>query len=52
MLGLGLAAPAYNKKDGKSLHPGACKYSLQFDGRPDGRFGVRAEMWNLGSLSG
>ena len=26
--------------------------SMQYDGRPDGRIGVRVGMWNLGSLSG
>ena len=45
-------APAYHKKEGTAPHPGACKYSLQYDGRPDGRFGVRVGTWNLGSLSG
>ena len=49
---LGLAAPAYHKNEGATPHPGACKFSLQNDGKPDGRSGVRAETWNLGSLSG
>ena len=47
-----LAAPAYHKKEGATPHPGACKLSLQYDGRPDECFGVRVGMWNLGSLSG
>ena len=33
---------------GATPHPGAYKNSLQYDGRPDGRFGT----WNLGSVSG
>ena len=49
---LGWAAPAYHKKEGAIPHPGACKFSLQYDGRPDGRFGVRVWTQNLGSLSG
>ena len=49
---LGWAAPAYHKKEGATPHPGACKFSMQYDGRPDGRLGVRDGMWNLGSLSG
>ena len=44
--------PAYHKKEGATLHPGACKFSLQCDGRPHERFGVRVGMWNLGILSG
>ena len=28
--------PVYLSKDGASLHPGARKHSLQYDGRPDG----------------
>ena len=39
------AAPAYHKKDGATPHPGACKYSLQYDRRPDGRFGVWVGTW-------
>ena len=48
----GWAASAYNKKKGAILHYGACKFSLQYDGRPDECFGVRVGMWNLRSLSG
>ena len=44
--------PVYNKKKGATPHPGARKRSLQYDGRPDGRFGVRAGTWNFGSVSG
>ena len=29
-------ASAYQKKEGATLHPEACKYSLQYDGRPGG----------------
>ena len=29
-----------------------CKYSLQYDGRLDWRFGVRVGTWNVGSPSG
>ena len=36
----------------KKVHPGACKFSLQYDRWPDERFGVWVGMWNLGSLSG
>ena len=38
-----------HKKEGATLHPGACKYRLQYDGKPDECFGVRVETWNLGS---
>ena len=40
------------KKEGATPHHGARKFSLQYDGRPDERFGVLDGMWNLGSLSG
>ena len=33
-------------------HPGACKFSLRYDGRPDERFGVQVGTCNLDSLSG
>ena len=46
------AAPAYHRKEVATPHSGACKFSLHYDGRPDGRFGVRVVMWNLGSLGG
>ena len=45
-------ASAHHKKEGATPHPGACKFSLQYDGRPDGRLWVRIGTWNLGSLSG
>ena len=45
-------AHAYHKKEGVTPHHAACKHRLQFDGRPDGSFGVRFGAWNLGSLSG
>ena len=48
---LGLAAPAYHTKEGATPHPGVCKHSLQYDGRPDGLIGVWVGTWNLGSLS-
>ena len=44
--------PAYHKKEGATLHPGACKNSLLCDVRPDRRFGVRVGTWNVGSLIG
>ena len=50
--GLGWAAPAYHKYEGATPHPGACKFTLQYDGRPDERLGVGVGTWNLGSLSG
>ena len=49
---LGWTAPAYHKKEGATPHPGACKHSLQYDGRSDERFGVRVGTWSLGSLCG
>ena len=49
---MGWAAPAYHGEEGATPHPGACKFSLQYDGRPDGRFRVLVGTWNLGSLSG
>ena len=36
---LELTVHAYHKKEGASLQPGACKLSLQYDGRPDESFG-------------
>ena len=45
-------APAYCKKEGATLHTEAHKCSLQYDGRPDGHFGMQVWTWNLGSLSG
>ena len=45
-------APAYHNKKAATLHPGAYKFSLQFDRRSDGRFGVRVGTWNVGSLNG
>ena len=45
-------APAYHKKEDATPHPGALWRSLQYDGRPDGRFMVRVQTWNFGSLSG
>ena len=44
--------PVYLSKDGASLHPGACKHSLQYDRRNDGRLGVCVGTWNLGSPIG
>ena len=44
--------PTYHEKEGATPHPGASKFSLQYDGRPDGRIGVRVGRWNLGSLIG
>ena len=49
---LGWAAPAYHTKEVETQHPGARRHSLQYGGRPDGRFGVRVGMWNVGSPSG
>ena len=48
---LGWSAPAYHEKEGATPHPGVCNPGLQYDGRPDGRFGVRVGTWNVGSLS-
>ena len=49
---LGWAAPANHRKEGATPHPGACKFSLQYDRRPDEGLGVRVWTWNFGSLSG
>ena len=35
-----------------TLPPGTCNLSLQYDGRPDERFGVQFGTWNLGSGKG
>ena len=48
---LGWAALAFHEKEGATPHPGACKHSFLYDGRPDWRFGVQVGMWNLGRLS-
>ena len=39
-------------KEGATLHPGARKHTLQYDRRPDGRFGEQLWTWILGILSG
>ena len=49
---LKLAAPAYHKEEGAIPYPGVCKYSLQYDGKPDGRICVWVGMLNLGCLRG
>ena len=46
------AAPASHKKKGAITHPVVCNFSIQYDGRPDERFGVQVGTWNLDSLSG
>ena len=46
----GCEAPVYHKKEDATLHPGACKHSLQYDRRPDGCFAVQVGTWNLRSL--
>ena len=46
------AAPAYHKKEGATPHPGASKFCLQYDGRPDWRFWVWVGMRSMGSVSG
>ena len=38
---VGLTAPAYHKKEGAAPHPAACKFSLLYNGKPDGSLGVR-----------
>ena len=48
----GWASPAYDKKEGATLHPLAYKHYLQHDGRLDRRFGVLVWKGNLGSLTG
>ena len=49
---LGWEAPAYHKKEGATLHPGACRYSLLCDRWPDWRFGLQVGTWKIGCLSG
>ena len=49
---LGWMAPACHENEGATLHHWACKHSLQYDARPDGRFGQRVGTWNLVSLIG
>ena len=49
---LELVAAACHKEEGATSHPGVCKHSLQYEGRPDGRIGVRVRMRKLGCLSG
>ena len=49
---LGWAAPDYHEREGAAQHPRAYMFGLQYDGRPDGRFGVWVRTWNLGSLRG
>ena len=44
--------PVYHDEEGPTPHPGACKFSLQYDGWPDGCFGVWVGTWNQGSLRG
>ena len=48
----GWAVPACHKEGGAAQHPGACKFSLQYDGGPDRHFEVRVGTSNLVSLSG
>ena len=31
-VGVGVGAPAYHRKEGATLHPGACKHGLQYVG--------------------
>ena len=47
-----MGAPAYHEKEGATPHPVACKFSLQYEGWPDERYGVRVGTWSLGRLSG
>ena len=49
---LGWVTPAYHRKEGTIPHPGACKFSLQYDGRPDECLWMLVGTWNVGSLSG
>ena len=37
----GCVAPAYHEKEGATPLSWACKFNLQYNGRPDERFGVR-----------
>ena len=46
------AAPDYHKSEGATPHPGVCKHSLRYDGRPDGGLGEQVGTYNSGSLSG
>ena len=49
---LGWTTPAYHNKEGATPHSGTCKFSLQYDRRHYGSFGMQVWTWNLGSLSG
>ena len=46
---VGVGGPAYHKKDGATLNPGACRFNLQYDWRHDERLGVWVGTWNMGS---
>ena len=46
------AAPACHEKEGSDPHPAECKFSLQYDWRPDEHFGIRVGTWSLGRRSG
>ena len=48
---LGWATPAYHRKEGASLHPGAHMHILQYERRPDRRFWVQVGTWDIDSLS-
>ena len=39
-------------KEGATPYAGLHRYSSQYDGRRDWRFGVRVGTWNIGSVSG
>ena len=43
---------AYLIKEVAMPHPGAHKHSVQYDGKPDWRFGVRVGTWNMSRYSG
>ena len=49
---IGLAIPAYIKKEGVTPHPDTHKHSLQYDRRADGRFVGTGWDVELGNLSG
>ena len=44
-------APACFKNEDVTIHPGVHTL-LCYDGRNDWSFGVRVDMWSIGSLSG
>ena len=45
-------APAHIKNEGVTPHPGVCRYSMQYERRPDWCIGWMVDICNMVSLSG